>query len=346
MNIRKAVPRDSQGLIELTALAPMHGRISLRVDRKPDFFALLNQRGENIVVVAEDQHERITGSFSATRQYFMIGNTLRAFYYLGDLKVNPRYKKSTVAFRMIKAMQEEVRKSGIDLFVCNTSEENTHVFSFFQGRAGLPCFRETSVFNVYQLFPKNCPEPEQVSNTCTSEQLTGFYSIFFRRYHFHPVISHIDQCINMCWTENGKIVAAVSLYDPGNLKQNVIVDYPLSIGVTLTLLRAFKGITGISFIPAKGDQLKILYAKYFGLAPGYEKMFAQLMNSARAFALKNHYHFLAIAIDQKDTLLNRIIKPLSRFNFRSHLFIASLGNHDGLLEKISGSIAYEDYSLV
>ena len=346
MNIRQAISRDSDGLIELTALTPMKGRISLRIDRKPDFFALLNQRGEYFVVIAEDDQRKIAGSFSAAKQYFMIEDCLRPIFYLGDLKVSPIYIKSTIAYRLIKAMQEEVRKSGIDLFLCNTSQDNTHVFSFFQGRAGLPIFRETSLFNVYQLLPKNYPSNDKVSNNCCIERLTGFYNNFFKRYHFYPAISHIDNCINMCWTENGKIVASLSLYDPGMLKQHVIIDYPVSIGITLGLLKTLKGIIGIPYIPSKGDQLKILYLKYFGMEPGHEKDLFQLIRSARAFAFTKQFHFVAIAIDQKDVQLNKIIKPLSSFNFRSHQFIASLGKKEELVEKIRSNISYEDYSLV
>ena len=46
MVIRKALNGDSEALIELTRLAPMKGRISLRIDRKPDFFSLLKERGD------------------------------------------------------------------------------------------------------------------------------------------------------------------------------------------------------------------------------------------------------------------------------------------------------------
>jgi hypothetical protein len=346
MKIRKAVSQDSNGLIELTALTPMKGRISLRIDRKPDFFALLHQRGDSIVVVAENDQEKIMGSFSAAKKHFMIDNSIRPVYYLGDLKVNPGYKKSTIAYRLIKAMQEEVGKSGIDLFICNTSQDNIHVFTFFQGRAGLPIFQETTTFNVYQILPRNYPQSENISTACSAEQLTDFYGKFFERYHFHPVISLIDNCINIGCTEKRKIVAAISLYDPGMLKQNVIIDFPMGIGITLRVLKVLKSITGIRYIPGKGDQLKILYVKYLALEPGHEEDLVGLIRFARTFAFQKKFHFLAIAVDKKDSFLNAIIKPLSSFNFRSHQFIASLGKNEELLEKIKRNIAYEDYSLI
>jgi|GEM_PF-3766278 len=40
--IRETTFHDNEGLLQLTSLTPMQGNISLRVDRKPDFFGLLN----------------------------------------------------------------------------------------------------------------------------------------------------------------------------------------------------------------------------------------------------------------------------------------------------------------
>lgn len=46
-----ATPSDNQQLIKLTAASGMMGEISLRIDRKPDFFSLLKMRGETRVFV-------------------------------------------------------------------------------------------------------------------------------------------------------------------------------------------------------------------------------------------------------------------------------------------------------
>ena len=52
--VRNAVPGDSEKLIELTSLAPMKGKIGLRIDRQPDFFRLLHLSGSFITLVAEN----------------------------------------------------------------------------------------------------------------------------------------------------------------------------------------------------------------------------------------------------------------------------------------------------
>ena len=61
IHYRLANFEDNRQLIELTSSSGMTGEISLRIDRKPDFFGLLNMRGESKVFVAVD-HETIIGS--------------------------------------------------------------------------------------------------------------------------------------------------------------------------------------------------------------------------------------------------------------------------------------------
>ena len=344
MIVRKATSEDSEALIALTQLTPMKGKISLRIDRKPDFFRLLTQRGNHIVLVGEDEDEKITASFSATKQSFMINHCAQPVYYLGDLKVHPDFAKSTIAYRLIKAMLEEVRKTGVDIFLCTAAEDNSSVFSFFKGRAGLPAFQAAGMFNVFQLLPKKCAPHANVTSV-RGERLTVLYNKWFSRYSFHPDID-LEDCHNICFIENGKITAAVSLFDPSSLKQNVIIDYPPSIGIALGVLRAFKKIINLPSLPRKGEELRLLYVKYFGFEPGREQDLIHLFTAARNFAFKEKYHFLTIAIDEKDQLANNIIKPMSSFNFRSHLMVTSLEKDHAILDTISSNLSYEDYSLV
>jgi hypothetical protein len=83
---RLATHNDNQQLIELTASSGMPGEISLRIDRKPDFFSLLNMRGETKVFVALED-DKIIGSLCVSLQQVYVGGEIFPFYYVGDLKV-------------------------------------------------------------------------------------------------------------------------------------------------------------------------------------------------------------------------------------------------------------------
>jgi hypothetical protein len=54
VRFREATDEDNQQLIQLTATAGMAGDVGLRIDRKPDFFALLKMRGTTKVYIDEE----------------------------------------------------------------------------------------------------------------------------------------------------------------------------------------------------------------------------------------------------------------------------------------------------
>jgi hypothetical protein len=344
MVIRHALPTDSPSLIALTALTPMQGTISLRIDRKPDFFRLLKERGEAIVLVAEDESKNIVGSFSAAKQSFFLDDDVIPVYYLGDLKVHPTHTRSLLAYKLVKEMHRQLLQAGADLLVCTAAEGNASVFPFFDGRAGIPPFRRVNTFHVYQMLPRK----GNIAGLITSakEDLQAFFQTFYRRFHFHPCM-HISEDEKRLVVKNEQVIlAAITLYDPSNMKQNVVMDYPFSLQLTLGLLRRLKKILPLPPLPAKGQALRLLYVRQFGFLPKAKEAFLQLLQDARAYAFQHQYHFLTVAVDERDLELRKLVAPLSRLSFRSVSLATSLSNNQALLQDVCSGIAYEDYSLV
>lgn len=346
LRIRKAIEPDNEGLIALTRLTPMKGLISLRIDRKPDFFRLLRQRGDNnIVFIAEDEAAAIVGSFSATRQLFDTGGHTVPVYYLCDLKIHPQYQSSTLAFRLVQCMYKWLQQNNADLLFCTAASGNTPVTSFFNGRAGIPTFSNCGQFNIYQLLPKPFNDASQCKPRLATAELSGFYKSFYSRYFFHPLVNQVELCSNFTEEHNG-ITAAVSLYDPGLLKQNVVINYPFSTAMLLQALKAAKHLFDLPAIPQKGEALRILYVRYLAFANGFQHQVIPLLRKARQFAFQNNYHFLSVAAHERDIVLQKLIAPYKQFTFRSNAFVCSLKNNKELVSRISTQSIFEDYALV
>ena len=82
-------------MIELTAALGMSGEISLRIDREPDFFSLLNMRGESKVFVALDDNT-IIGSLCVSLQQVYVGGQILAIQYIGDFKVAESFRNKGI----------------------------------------------------------------------------------------------------------------------------------------------------------------------------------------------------------------------------------------------------------
>jgi hypothetical protein len=347
--IRDALPGDSEKLIKLTRLSPMKGTIGLRIDRTPDFFSLLKLSESFIALVAENIDKEIIGSFVATKNQLCIMQKVTTGYYLRDLKIHPDYKGNSIAYMLVKKMYERLKALQADILYCTAADGNSTVMPFFTGRAGIPAFVTAGTFNVYQLLPKLNNKQNALQSKLNKQGVQFFMDEYAKRYSFYSANIQKDISdggINFSLVNNETITAAVNAFDAAAYKQNIVTSHSCSIGLLLLLIRCLKVFLPISRLPKKNEPLKILYARYYAYTKEKGNNLIALLNKLRAYAYDKQYHFVSIAADEKDKDTNQIIKPLSKFIFRSALMITSLQNNKELLQQICNGIKFEDYALV
>lgn len=346
--IREAMPEDSDKLIELTSLAPMEGVIGLKIDRRPDFFRLLRLSQSFITLVAENDTHQIVGCFAATKSKMCISGKSSCVYYLRDLKVHPDYKGSMVAYNLVKKMYNRLIKEGADILCCTMASGNDSVVPFFKGRAGIPAFEEVAKYNVYQILPSYNSKflDSQLFEDNTS--LADFFNTQFSQFTLKPCkISReeLDGCVNFSIINEKSISAGIAAFDPSFCKQNIVTHYSFSIAALLNSLRLLKYFMRLPSLPEKHMPLKIIYAKYLAFT-GSERFLKSVIQQLRHYAFNKDYHLVAIAVDEKDDSMNKLLKPLSRFVFKSSLLATSLQNNEEMLYGMKKNVCYEDYSLV
>ena len=152
VDIREADEADNEGLLSLTRITPMDGAISLRIDREPDFFALLRLRGKSKVFVAA-RGRQIIGCISVALRTAYISGVPETIAYIGDMKVHPSFTGSRVAARLIKALEADMRVAGIDTGFCVAADGNHRVMPLLEGRLGMPRWVPLGRFLVSGLVP-------------------------------------------------------------------------------------------------------------------------------------------------------------------------------------------------
>ncbi len=121
MLIRAANPEDNNKLVELASPTPMRGTISICIQRKPDFFSLLNKKGKPHVIVAEED-DMIVGCVSIVQEEMVLLNQPTSFHYLCDLKVHPEYRSKKIGTKLSKAM--------CFYFIITISDYGINIFSW------------------------------------------------------------------------------------------------------------------------------------------------------------------------------------------------------------------------
>ena len=95
--LRDATPADNQGLIELAASCPMNGEIGLRMDRRPDFFALNRLEGERWNVAVAERNGEVIGCIAISERNAFVNGAPTRTGYVGDFKVHPAHRDTRVA---------------------------------------------------------------------------------------------------------------------------------------------------------------------------------------------------------------------------------------------------------
>jgi ribosomal protein S18 acetylase RimI-like enzyme len=346
---RLAGPDDNQQLIELTASSGMTGEISLRIDRKPDFFKLLSLRGETKVFVALDD-EKIIGSLCVSAQQVWVGGKILPIQYIGDFKVSEFYRNQGIGLQLCNEMADYVVSTGADLAFLNVSRGNKRPLSFFKNRADIPDFENIGIFTIYQfLGKKETPVSRKytIEKSSANDRLIQFLNGHYGNYELGPVITKEKLENTEIYTiGNGKeLIGAICITDTMNMKQNVVTKLSWKMKWLLQMLHRINGIFGFSGMPKVNETVSMLYIKYLAVNNHNRHLVCELINQARYIAYSKSYSFVSYGIHEKDPL-NRCFAGLFKIKFNSVGMLLSIKNNRHLIEKVKNGIPFEDYSMV
>jgi GNAT superfamily N-acetyltransferase len=358
--IREAVEGDNEPLLALTRSTPMAGSISLRIDRDPDFFALLRLRGEGKVYVAVRGRE-VIGCISAALRTAYVSGVPETVAYVGDMKVHPRFSGTRIALRLIQTLEAHLRSVGIDLCFSVVADGNQRVMPLFEGRLGIPRWVSLGRFLVDELIPspflgrsrQHCIESAEAAEL---PAITMLLDRFHCSRQFAPQLSKDDLARTLSGQREepfskmlvarnrGSIVATLSLHDTREVKRNVLIDASASLRCALALLRiAAAPLLGFR-VPRIGEPLRVLYARLVACEEGHGQALQELLAMARAEAFRRRFTFLVIGLHERDPLRS-LVRGIPRFTFSSLALATSLTRPERL-ESLATGIPFEDFALV
>lgn len=343
---REGNSADNEGLLKLTSISPMIGRISLRIDRNPDFFRLLEKRGKYITILAQKGNE-IIGSCTITEMNIFIGQKPFTAHYISDFRVHPDYKKSMLAARLGKFVHEKLLSMNTHLLFCTIVEGNDAVMPFLSGRLLFPHVFGGSTFNVYQILPtlrqKNSnkyviseletPDLEIFSNTIKDFSFST--DLYPDKYNKTKVLTS---------TFNGKIVAAMALTDAEEYKQDILIGIPKYLNVLSKAVNFTNKIYPLFNLPQVNESIKILYVRIFMCEEGFDDALDLLISKARNIAFRENYHFLTFGIHNRSKYID-LFSKYPKFTFKTKLYFSTLNEEKEIAEKIENGLLYWDFSV-
>ncbi len=346
---RLATHSDNQQLIELTSAAGMDGEIALRIDRKPDFFKLLDMRGESKVFVALHD-ETIIGSICVSLQQVYIGGQIFPVHYIGDFKIAEPYRNKGIGLQLCNELANYILPLNIDLAFLNVAKGNNKPFPFFKNRPNIPDFEYIGDFNIHQFIgrrKKTIHSQYKIEPSPISDELIEFLNIHYKKYELGSVITkqNLEETTLYIIKHNNKIIAAMCLIDTMPIKQNVVTKLSWKIKYMLKLINAMRIVLGISKMPTLDEPVRMMYIKYVAVNNHNKELVKLLINHSRNIVYDKSYSFVSIGVHEKD-IYNTCFSGMLKLTFKSVAMVLSIKNNKTLIETIKQGIPFEDYSLV
>ena len=360
IDIREATNADNDALLALTRATPMGGRIALRIDREPDFFALLRARGDAVVYVATHDRE-VIGCLSAAIHTSYVRGSLEKIAHVGDMKVHPNFRGRRVTLRLIAALQVHLQSEGVDVCFSLVADGNKPVMTIAEGKHGTPAEVQLGRFFVEELIPSPYRRKSRrylIEPACERDlpEVAGILDGLSRKMNFAPPIHSDDlqKLIEPAGPEAfrtllvarkaGRVVATLTVEDTRTLRQNVLIGLPTSLRIVVAVLRVLVlPIPGLG-VPRIGSQLSMLYVRFLGCMEGCEEALRPLIAEARALAYRHRFTFLSVGLHERDPL-RFVVEGIPRFTFTSRSMATSAITPDRV-KSLVDQIPYEDYALV
>jgi predicted N-acetyltransferase YhbS len=358
VSIRPAELTDGPSLLELSRNCPMHGAISLTIEREPDFFALSRARGSARTLVAE-AGGRLVGCVGLARRPAWVDGRRAEIAYLADLKVAPAQRRSGLGSRLVATMlASEARARPLPL-VATVAAGNRAVERLAVGLRADCGLRGAIEVTCLQLFAAPAPVEPGIelgrAQPGDEASLAGLLDRFYRERQFAPIFDDggfkaMLACSpglaledHLVARRGSRIVAAVAMSALDSLKRVRLLRVTPALRLGLAALAAAARALSMPAPPAPGGELRLVFLRHPAHAPGEEAALAALIRRATREARTSGHHFAVLTVPAHDPLA-RCARSIPRVSYRYRLLVgatAPLSSSPSLASRV----AFDDAAL-
>ncbi len=322
-----ATPADDAALRALLRAMPVPGAVTLAATREPDFFAAdaaLGERVDTLVARERPGAEPVAVLQRAVRTVY-VGGTLARVAYIGGLRVRPGHRTAALVGRGWTALRDLDRADPVSCTTLSITDNNDRVRHLVAARRGAAPRLEVAARLVTLALvvrrsrrPRLDVEPDDGrAGGCAAalREATGA-----ARDLFPVCLALPGPSETLVALRGGEAVGAVTLWDPGGVRQQVVHAYRPGLARARPLLNLFAHVGHIRPLPPPGEALAVAFAA--GLVARDAAALDALLDAALAAASRRGLGFLLVGFDRADPLLARARRRL-HLAYPSTLFTAS-----------------------
>lgn len=316
--VRLAREDDNDELLELARHCPMDGRVAIRTERDPRFFALTELQGDpSLVIVAEDASGRLVGcGAAAVRDVYVGGRPVRCAY-VGDLRIAPHARGGVLLARLHRAVMDLVEPLGVDLAYCAIVEGNRPAEALREPRRSIPQYRRLGRIRVCAI--THAPRPRarggiEPPGMDDLPEIARSLDAFAARHDLAPAWTAGLLAVQLARVpglslerflvarDRGRIVGVLAAWDQAALQRRRILAYRGRAAISRLLHDMRAAARGRPRLPRAGEILRELHITHVGVEDDRAEVFASLVAEAWS-RFADGYHLMSFGLVEGHPLL-------------------------------------------
>ncbi len=247
---------DNQAILDLSHRCPQKGVIEGYPDRSPEFRRIHQQISSKSYHMVARKGDRLIGAFGAVFTNLQYENQNFDAAYLMDLKVDPEYQRSTVAYRVVKETVSKLLAMDNKLTIATFLKNNQYSLIFTKARAGIPEAKylgDFRIFSIVPLFKKKLSKKFIIGHPTEDDipELVQLYNKYYSGFKLAPRMteellrkytSEIDGMdFSQIWVarKNEKIASVICAWDEDRYKRWYVTRINRMMKFLSILLRVF-----------------------------------------------------------------------------------------------------------
>jgi len=314
-----ATRADDAGIRRLLSSNPIPGKIRIRYEREPDYFAGCATMGATQVLVARADERVIGVACRAIRPMYINGQRAEVGY-LGQLRVDPNFRGRWLVLRGFRKLHELHRQSPPRGYVTTIIEGNAEAEGVLVrlARGPMPRYRKLDRLMTLALPTARAPRVERLVPRHSLADIVAFLNREGRRKNFFPVYdeqSFSDGAFSEGTTRgfdpkdfivierDGVIAGVAGLWDQSAYKQSIVDAYDPLTRAARPIYNTAAKVLHRATLPKPGTALRFGYGSFFCVVNDDPAIARELITRLLAAARARRLEHLLLGFTESDALL-------------------------------------------
>lgn len=343
---------DDADLRRLLRSNPMAGRISLTLEREPNYFADASLPGERKETILARESGRVVCVGSCTVRQRFVNGLPRRVGYLGGLRLDAEFAgRFDIIRRGYEFFHERQAASPAEYYFTTIVSDNLRAQRLLERNLpGMPKYEFIGEL-VTLLLPVRrwriaAGSVQAVLPGCGEPEIVGLLNQCNRQYQFAPcwTTSELAALSPLGFQEQGyycvrrgsELTGVGALWDQRSYKQTVVRSYDPWLALLRPALNLAARCVGSSRLPAPGETLPHAFLSHLALASGQTHELVRVVKGIGRLALERKIAFLTMTFATEDPRLATMRTHFRAREYRSRLYTvhwSGMGGAAGELDK-------------